>query len=216
MDIMLVGDIDGIETATIIKNEYSIPVIFLTAYSDEKTLERAKIAEPSGYILKPFKDKELYTTIDISLYKYRVDQQLKRQQRWSTAILHSVADGIAAVDTDDRITLFNPVAEKITGFREEEVLGKKLNDFITLNPMDQSSTATPIVLPEGNDAMIHKEPFTFKNCYLKNHYGEQLQVEGSLSAILDKNRQKRRAGSRYTRYDDHKQAVRRGCLSYKP
>ena len=185
MDIMLVGDIDGIETATIIKKNYSIPVIFLTAYSDEKTLERAKVAEPSGYILKPFKDKELYTTIDISLYKYRVDQELKRQQRWSTAILHSVADGIAAVGTDDRITLFNPVAEKITGFTEEEVLGKRIEEFITLKAMDDVNKSR-IELPEGSDKMIRQRPFTFKNCYLSNRYGEKLQVEGSLSAILDK------------------------------
>ncbi|MCK5198722.1 MAG: response regulator, partial [Spirochaetales bacterium] len=59
MDIMLSSDFDGIETATIINEKYNIPLIFLTAYSDEKTVERAKKAEPYGYILKPFKEKEL-------------------------------------------------------------------------------------------------------------------------------------------------------------
>jgi len=185
MDIMLVGDIDGIEAATIIKNEFAIPVIFLTAYSDEKTLERAKIAEPSGYILKPFKDKELYTTIDISLYKYRVDQELKRQQRWSTAILHSIADGIIAVGTDDKIILLNPIAEKITGWSEKEIIGKKLDEILSLE--DMSDSVNPgIQLPAGNEKMIRERSFTFKNCYLTNRFGEKLQVEGSLSAILDK------------------------------
>ncbi len=185
MDIMLVGDIDGIETATIIKNEYAIPVIFLTAYSDEKTLERAKIAEPSGYILKPFKDKELYTTIDISLYKYRVDQELKRQQRWSTAILHSIGDGIIATDTDDRIILLNPIAEKIVGWVQQDLLGKHISDIITLEDMRDPNHAQ-LVLPQGDDSLIRKRPFTFKNCYLANRFGEKLQVEGSLASITDK------------------------------
>jgi diguanylate cyclase (GGDEF)-like protein/PAS domain S-box-containing protein len=185
MDIMLVGDIDGIEAATIIKNDFAIPVIFLTAYSDEKTLERAKIAEPSGYILKPFKDKELYTTIDISLYKYRVDQELKRQQRWSTAILHSIADGIVAFGTDNKIIVFNPIAEKITGWSEEETIGKTLDDVLRLENMNDSGTPT-IQFPKGNEMRIRERPFSFKNCYLTNRFGEKLQVEGSLSAILDK------------------------------
>lgn len=185
MDIMLVGDIDGIETATIIKNEYSIPVIFLTAYSDEKTLERAKIAEPSGYILKPFKDKELYTTIDISLYKYRVDQELKKQQRWSTAILHSIGDGIIATDTEDNIILLNPIAEKIIGWSEKEVVGKNYKNIIELENMREVGTPK-LNLPSGDDSLIRKRPFNFKNCYLANRFGEKLQVEGSLSAITDK------------------------------
>ena len=185
MDIMLVGDIDGIETATIIKNEYSIPVIFLTAYSDEKTLERAKIAEPSGYILKPFKDNELYTTIDISLYKYRVDQELKKQQRWSTAILHSIGDGIIATDTEDNIILLNPIAEKIIGWSEKEVVGKNYKNIIELENMREVGTPK-LNLPSGDDSLIRKRPFNFKNCYLANRFGEKLQVEGSLSAITDK------------------------------
>ena len=185
MDIMLVGDIDGIETATIIKNDFSIPVIFLTAYSDEKTLERAKIAEPSGYILKPFKDKELYTTIDISLYKYRVDQELKKQQRWSTAILHSIGDGIIATDTEDKIILLNPIAEKIIGWTEKEVIGKHYKDIIELE--DMRETGNPkLNLPSGEDSLIRKKAFNFKDCYLANRFGEKLQVEGSLSAITDK------------------------------
>ena len=57
MDIMLTGDIDGIDTAQLVNQQFRIPIIFLTAYSDEKTLERAKKAEPSGFILKPFKEK---------------------------------------------------------------------------------------------------------------------------------------------------------------
>lgn len=187
MDIMLVGEMDGIETAVKIKKKASIPIIFLTAYSDEKTLERAKTAEPSGYILKPFKDKELYTTIDISLYKHKVDLELKRQQRWSSAILRSIGDGIIATETDDRIVLLNPMAEKLTGWSEEEAKGKTICEIISLETISDNE-GVPITLPYGTDPLIRKRPFTFNNCYLVNKFEEKLHVAGNLSAITDKNR----------------------------
>lgn len=67
MDIQLKGDMDGIETAEQIQTQLDIPVIYLTAYADENTLQRAKITEPFGYILKPFDERDLYTTIEIAL-----------------------------------------------------------------------------------------------------------------------------------------------------
>ena len=69
MDIMLKGDINGIDTAKIIKENYSTPIIFITAYADEATLSKAKLSEPSGYIIKPFKEIDLHTTIEIAIYK---------------------------------------------------------------------------------------------------------------------------------------------------
>ncbi len=77
MDIMLRGDIDGIETAALVSERFDIPVIYLTAYSDDETIERAKITGPFGYILKPFEERELRTNIEIALYKHRTDKELK-------------------------------------------------------------------------------------------------------------------------------------------
>jgi len=70
MDIMLRGQIDGIEAAEIIKNSFDIPIIYLTAYADEKTLHRAKVTEPFGYIIKPFDERDLQTNIEIALRRY--------------------------------------------------------------------------------------------------------------------------------------------------
>ncbi|MEW6160655.1 MAG: response regulator [Verrucomicrobiota bacterium] len=82
MDIMLKGEIDGIQSAEIIRNRLRLPVIFLTAFSDDATLARAKIAEPYGYILKPFEERELSITIEMALYKHRMERdraELTRQ-----------------------------------------------------------------------------------------------------------------------------------------
>lgn len=76
MDIMLKGDLNGIETAKNIKANFNIPVIFLTSYADEATLNKAKLAEPYGYIIKPFKEQDLQATIEMGLYKFEKDQEL--------------------------------------------------------------------------------------------------------------------------------------------
>ena len=78
MDIQLSGEIDGVEAAEQIRQGYDIPVVYLTAFSDEKTLNRAKEAEPFGYLLKPFAERELHTSIEVALYKHSVEQEKSR------------------------------------------------------------------------------------------------------------------------------------------
>jgi DNA-binding LytR/AlgR family response regulator len=80
MDIMLKGDMNGIEAAEQIKELYSIPIVFLTAYADESTLSKAKITEPYGYILKPFKEIDLHTTIEMAVYKHGKEQEMVKER----------------------------------------------------------------------------------------------------------------------------------------
>jgi len=75
MDIMLAGNISGIEASAEIKKKHDIPVVFLTAYADEKTIERAKVTEPYGYVIKPFKEIDLRTSIEMALYKFKKEKE---------------------------------------------------------------------------------------------------------------------------------------------
>lgn len=77
MDIMLKGNMDGIKAAGVIKDRLKLPVIFLTAFSDDETLSRAKITEPYGYLLKPFEERELHSTIEMAFYKHKADSEIK-------------------------------------------------------------------------------------------------------------------------------------------
>ncbi len=183
MDIMLAGESDGIDAAMVIKSKYQIPVIFLTAYADEKTLERAKIAEPFGYILKPFKERELYTTIDIALYKDTIERKLKKQERLFSAILHSVGDSIIATDTENRIQFMNPVAEELTGWKEEEAKDLPLNEI--LNLIDEKSRQ-PIVFSAIIPQVQQTAPWFFDNVLLTNKRGITIDVEGTVAQIHDK------------------------------
>src|SRR6056297_605360 len=165
MDIMLGGPIDGIDAAKSIKETLSIPVIFLTAYSNENTLDRAKEAEPYGYILKPFKERELYTTIDIALYKFKVNRQLQQQERWLSAVLHSIEDGIIATGHDGRIQFMNNVAETITGWHENEAKTHRIEDVFSLT---YGHDKRPVSFPESTAENDDSFPFIFKDCILTN------------------------------------------------
>jgi diguanylate cyclase (GGDEF)-like protein/PAS domain S-box-containing protein len=184
MDIMLAGDIDGIEAAKVINKQFQIPLIFLTAYADEKTLERAKEAEPFGYILKPFKEKELYTTIDIALYKHRIDNQLKSQERRFSAILHSIEDGIIATDHDNNIQFMNPIAEKVTGWREENAIGKPLLEVMKL--VDERTQQAYDLPTMGDGAEMVPSTF-FKDTLIVDPKENSIPVEGTIAQIIDRN-----------------------------
>jgi len=104
MDIMLKGDISGIEAAEQIKNRYQIPVIFLTAYADESTLSKAKVTEPYGYIIKPFKEIDLHTSIEMALYKHGKEQEVRKERDlYSSIVLDKSADDCIFVKSNSRL-----------------------------------------------------------------------------------------------------------------
>ena len=95
MDIMLKGEMDGIHAAQLIRRQHNIPVVYLTSYSDKETLERAKIPEPFGFILKPFHIDGLQSTIEMALYKHRMEQRLSEseaQMRQFSAHLQAIRE----------------------------------------------------------------------------------------------------------------------------
>jgi signal transduction histidine kinase len=81
MDIRLRGSMSGIEVAEQLIEEYDLPVVYLTAYADPATMERARISQPFGYVIKPFEDRELNITIEIALYRHRVERKLRESER---------------------------------------------------------------------------------------------------------------------------------------
>jgi len=78
MDIMLKGSIDGVEAAQQIRNLFNLPVVFLTAHTDTTTLERAKATQPFGYIVKPFQEKDLHTTVEIALARCKAEAEIRK------------------------------------------------------------------------------------------------------------------------------------------
>jgi len=132
MDIMLEGELDGIEAASRIRQQQAIPIIYLTAYADEDILDRAKITEPFGYILKPFEDRELQTCIEMALYKHAMELRLQENERWHSTTLRSIGDAVVSTDAEGVIRLFNPVAEELVGLQAVDALNRPFREVVQL------------------------------------------------------------------------------------
>ena len=118
MDIMLHGVMDGVTAAEKIKSRFGIPVIYLTAYTDEVTLQRAKTTEPYGYLVKPFREKELNITIDMALYKRKMEKKLKESEKWLATTLRSIGDAVIATDKQPDY-VYDAVAEEMLGWKRK-------------------------------------------------------------------------------------------------
>ncbi|MCP4716605.1 MAG: PAS domain S-box protein, partial [Deltaproteobacteria bacterium] len=152
MDIKLQGKMDGIEAAEQIRVRFDIPVIYLTAFSDAATLQRAKITEPFGYIIKPAETRELHATIEMALYRRRLESKLKESEHWLDTTLRSIGDGVIATDDVGRVVFMNPVAEELTGWKQAEAAGRDLAEvFRIVNETTGETVENPAtrVLQEG-------------------------------------------------------------------
>ncbi len=147
MDIILRGNMDGVEAAERIRDHFNIPVIYLTAHTDENTLDRAKLTEPQGYTLKPVEQKELLTVIEMALYKHQMEMKLREREAWLATLLQSIGEGVIATDRSGNITFMNPVAEKLTGWRQEESITKPLTSVLHLVDEDNGKLLR-ISIPE--------------------------------------------------------------------
>jgi PAS domain S-box-containing protein len=147
MDIQLAGALDGIAAATTIREQFATPVVFLTAFADEPILQRSKQAEPFGYIVKPFDERELYSVIEISLHKHRAESVLRRSQQELAAILRTALDGFWLCDTEGKILDVNASACQILGYTKEELLRLSVPDIeASMDTAAVSATTAKLIL----------------------------------------------------------------------
>jgi two-component system cell cycle sensor histidine kinase/response regulator CckA len=177
MDIMLRGGMDGVEAALRIREGCGAPVVYLTAYADDSTLRRAKEAEPLGYLLKPFEERELRTTIETALYKHRTEVRLRESERWLATTLRSIGDAVIAADEHGRVKLINPAAEGLTGWPQSEALGRELAEVFQLTDEATGRRVEPATDVAGGAAR--------SDVLLLSRDGRSTPVEASASVITD-------------------------------
>ena len=140
MDVRLQGRMDGVEAAALIRGEGDLPVIFLTAHSDRPTLQRAKLTEPFGYILKPFEELELETHIEMALYKHQTGRKLRESEALYRAIGESINYGVWVCAPDGRNIYASPSFLQLVGLTQQQC-----SDFgwgNVLHPDDAERTIT--------------------------------------------------------------------------
>jgi len=131
MDIQLAGKMDGITAAENIRIRTRIPVIYLTKHSDHRFVQKAKITEPFGYIIKPVSEAELKTTIEIALYKAGIEQKLKVRDDTIRRLLNAVTDDLVLINSERKIIAINDSMAKKLGQKTEVLIGKAILDFLT-------------------------------------------------------------------------------------
>lgn len=115
MDIHLQGEMDGVAASNIIREQYGLPIIFMTAYADEETLARAKISEPFAYIIKPFEERELRTAVLLAMYRHKMGLALREREQLLSAVMEAMESGIIVSDSEARVRFANSRAEYISG-----------------------------------------------------------------------------------------------------
>lgn len=182
MDIHINGSLDGVETAEIINSTQDIPIIYLTAFSDDKTLERAKLTEPYGFLIKPFEERVLETTIEVALYKHTVELRQRENELWLDATLKNINDGIITTDIDGNINFVNNAAIEILSTSKADILAQIVkNVFRVVDYETKTELENPVMmLLESRSAEIKN-----KEMILQRFDSSSIIIEATTSVIKD-------------------------------
>jgi PAS domain S-box-containing protein len=178
MDIRLDGHSDGIEAASRIRDQYHVPVVFLTGQADRSTLDRAKLAEPYGYIVKPLAPTALQTSIEIAIYKHGMERMLAEREAWLSTTLTSVADAVIVTDVHSRVRMLNRAAEALTGWTQPDAAGQHVSKVVHLVDKESDHDAEDLVPL----AILRDAPTLLETARtLVTRGGREMWVEGSAS-----------------------------------
>ncbi len=155
MDIMLKGEMTGIDTAAQVKKEISVPIIYLTAYADRDTLTKAKITQPHGYIIKPFKEVDIRTAVEIALYKHKKESKIKKERDLYYSIIRSDKNSDGSIFVKSKYQLVKVKTKEIYFI-------EALKDYVRINTIDNRyivhSTMKSIheKLPPSDFSRVHR------------------------------------------------------------
>jgi signal transduction histidine kinase len=183
MDIMLAGNMDGIVAAGIMKSRFNAPVIYITALTDKDTIGRAKLTEPYGYLTKPFEDREIFTVIEMALYKHDIELRLRQSEEKYFSTVNSISDCVVAINRDYCISYMNPSAVALTQWPLSEALDRPVTEIMNLrNDTTQEMFVNPVqcAIGMGNANQMPDD------LILTGRHGLTVPIgESSLSPLLD-------------------------------
>ena len=161
MDIVLKGTMDGVTAAAQIRELVDIPIIYLTAYADDSTLQRVKATHPFGYIVKPFTADDLRVAVEIGLFKHQVARELQDNRDQLATLLRSMSDAVIATDAGGVITFMNPAAEALTEWQQDEALGQAVTTvFQLIDEVTETPAENPIAKVLTSQQVSYLDNFT--------------------------------------------------------
>ncbi|MEH1976471.1 MAG: diguanylate cyclase [Nostoc sp.] len=184
IDICLAGEIDGVHVVDIIQNQFHVPVVYLTEYSEYKTLHKNQLSEPFSYIVKPFIESDLHFAIEMTLYKHQSKKILHEEKQRLTAIINSMGCAVIVTYTNGCIQMMNPRAEIITGWKQSEAFGKDLVEVVNLVDKDVGETIQNLATDIMEAGEILNLP---ENCTLITKDGKEIAIGDNVAPIRDQN-----------------------------
>lgn len=164
MDIRIEGDINGIETAKQIQSITKIPIIYLTAYSDQETLDNAKETLPYGYLIKPVQERDLRITIEIALHKIRIEKELEEIRKEleeselkNRTLLNAIPDLIFTVNKEGLILDFNSAGSKEFLLPPSQFINKKLNEVLPSSISENAISAIKKSIEKNSIELVESE-----------------------------------------------------------
>jgi PAS domain S-box-containing protein len=156
MDIRIKGELDGVEVARLLRERIDAAIVYITAYADRDTLSGVCETEPLAYLIKPFRQTNLQSVVEISPSRQGRERRRREREDWFSTTLRCLGDAVLTVDEEGEITFINHAAESFLGKSEREVLGRKVPDVVRLvdeqvfEPRDRARSA---LLPAGAAAV---------------------------------------------------------------
>ncbi|NQT26278.1 response regulator [candidate division KSB1 bacterium] len=182
LDIILQGEMDGIVVGEKILESLDVPIIFLTAHSDELTLKRAKSIAPFGYLIKPFEERALHTSIEMALFRHQLEKRVKQSEEWLHTTMQSIGDAVIATDEKGNIKFLNPVAESLTGWTQDEAFGRAFHEVFNIiheTTRDEQENPVAQVLNTGKTVRLANHTL------LISRNGQEMAIEDSAAPIKD-------------------------------
>jgi PAS domain S-box-containing protein len=184
MDIYLSGDIDGITAGDRIYQQLQIPIIYISATTEDEILNRATAIAAFGYLVKPLNQRQLQAAINVALQRHQLEKQLKQTKQWLTTTLASLGDGAIAIDQNGLITFMNPVAENLTGWQIADALGTSVNQILNLvHPDTQEQIENPLLQAMQAGVQVNMP----EQCLLRAKDGLDRRVGDSATPIRNSN-----------------------------
>ena len=178
MDIRIRGEMDGVEAARILRRRFDIPVIYLTAHADPETLSRAKLAEPLGYVIKPFQEPDLQANVEMALYKQAVDRESRQRRERLSETLNAIGEGVISIDRKGTVTLLNSAAEDWTGWTQSDALGRNFEEIFRLGPPERLEPVRRVLSGGPVESLNESSVLAARN-------GTERAVAGSVAPVWD-------------------------------
>jgi AmiR/NasT family two-component response regulator/signal transduction histidine kinase len=147
MDIRLKGEQDGIQVAELVREQLDIPVVYLTAYEDRATLERARQTQAYGYIKKPIVSASLKGSIEMAIAKHRQDRVLREERDWAIASFSGIASAVIVTDANSRISYLNPQAEHLVGWSADKAMRRPAATVLRLSHRQSGKQMQDLLSP---------------------------------------------------------------------